>query len=166
VDPLLLEKLSNRLSELRNQGVELPDPASMAIRSVDGFYHFPSLVALAAGSEDNVISVVNYDPVRRTFLLSKDGKPDDIMELFWFGFETFPKDMILLYTSPEGGDELSYPEDMDTRVNLSLGIMREWKDSRSLEHSTGMYWRGETLDSLVLHLREGKRKDPADQRSQ
>jgi hypothetical protein len=166
VDPLLLERISDRLIGLKEKGIELPDPAEMAVRSVDGFYHFLSILSLAEGKEDNIVSVVNYDPVRRTFLLSKDGEPDDVMELFWFGFETFPEDMILVYIPPEKDHSLRSPEDLDRRVELSLGVMREWKDSRLLVHSTGTYWRGKNLDSLMDYIMEDQDNSAADQKSQ
>jgi len=166
VDPVLVERISGRLGELKEKGVDLPDPASLAIRSVDGFYFFPSLSDLSRGDQEKVISVINYDPVRRTFLLSRDGEPNEIMELFWFGFETFPTDMVLLYLPFEYGNGLNPPEDTGSRINLNIGIMKEWKDSRLLEHSTGIYWRGEGLDPLLEYLRTYHAGRSRDHRSQ
>ncbi len=166
VDPLLMERLTDRLAELQNEGTKLPDPAEMAVRSIDGFYHFPSLISIAEGKQESVVSVVNYDPVRRTFLLSKDGEPRDIMELFWFGFETFPGDMLLVHIPPADGNDLRSPEDMDRRVELSLAIMRDWKGSRILEHPTGIYWRGDNLDSLISFIRKYRKSGSGDQMSQ
>ncbi|MGA1848844.1 MAG: hypothetical protein ACMUHB_05840 [Thermoplasmatota archaeon] len=166
VDPLLMERLTDRLADLQEQGVKLPDPAEMAVRSIDGFYHFPSMLSIARGEQENVVSVVNYDPVRRTFLLSKDGEPRDIMELFWFGFETFPGDMILVHMPPVDGNDLRSPENLDRRVELSLAIMRDWKGSRILRHPTGTYWRGENLDSLIMFIKEYQSNGERDQMSQ
>ena len=95
-DPMLIDRLATSMEELRASGILIPQGSRMGIRSVDGFYYFPDLVSVSSNSEPEVVSIIEYDPVNRTFLLSGDGDPDNTAELFWFGFETFPQSHVML----------------------------------------------------------------------
>jgi len=147
-DPMLLEKIQTGLKELKDKGIVLPESASMAVRSIDGFYYFRDLKASMGPSEADLVSIVNYDPVRRTFILSGNGTVDDVGELFWFAFEAFDNDHVL-FREGKGETHFRSPDDMDQRVEMNLGILRSWKEEHLVRIKDQVLWRGPDLDSFL-----------------
>lgn len=146
-DPILMERLSRGLKDLASKGVKVPDGSSLAIRSIDGFYYFRDLAASSSDPASNVVSIVNYDPVRRTFILSGNGVVDDRCELFWFAFEAFPEDHVLFHSSgdlvPDGSLDL-----LEERLSFNFGILKSWNKENSLKNGAVFLFRGRDLNSL------------------
>ncbi|MGA1793470.1 MAG: hypothetical protein ACMUHM_05930 [Thermoplasmatota archaeon] len=146
-DPVLLEKLQTGIMELSERGVKVPEGSSMAVRSIDGFYYIPDLTGSLGTPDPEIVSIINYDPVRRTFILSGNGSVDDTTELFWFAFEAFGKDHVLFKGGIAGGVYRS-PDDLDQRLEFNLGILRSWKESNTLRSDDRFLWRGPDLQAL------------------
>jgi hypothetical protein len=152
-DPVLVEKLQEGLKEISRSGPDLPGNSSLAVRSVDGFYFIRSLDALISSVQPEMVSVVNYDPARRTFILSGKGEVNDLCELFWYAFEAFTTDSILFHDRGSGGD-LQAPDQMDERVSFNISRLQEWKVHRVMEEGSSVYWRGPALTDLFEFLRK------------
>ncbi|MEA3558395.1 MAG: hypothetical protein U9R75_03990 [Candidatus Thermoplasmatota archaeon] len=153
VDPILVEKLRDGLKEIEGLNKKLMWGSSLGVRSIDGFHYFPDLVSIARDPSVLSMSIVQYDPVRRTFLISGSGSSGNAeMELLWYAFEVFRSDqIILMFRSAEGG-ELHPPEQMDGRVNYFLSRIDGWKDSTVLKTDGMVLWRGADLASLFVFL--------------
>jgi hypothetical protein len=152
-DPILIERITEGIDELGKKGIELPLRSSLGVRSVDGFYHFRSLRDIGTKVQPDVISVVNYDPVRRTFILSGKGELNDISEFIWFAFEAFPMELIIFHSGTED-EEFTSPDQMDERVSFHLSKLRIWKDHQVLDEGSGFFWRGKKLEELFEFLEE------------
>jgi hypothetical protein len=152
-DPFLVEKITDRIKEIKKKGIHLPENSSLAIRSVDGFYYIRSMTTLDSAGESQIVSIVNYDPVRRTFILSGNGDLDDLCEFYWYAFEAFTMDLVIYHTS--GSDEeFRSPDQMDDRVSFNLSKLKVWKDERILEEGSHLFWKGKGLDDLFEFLVE------------
>jgi len=152
-DPILLDRLQVGIKELKEKGIHLPESSSLAIRSIDGFYYFRDLKETPGRSDNDLVSIVNYDPVRRTFILSGNGDVDDTGELFWFAFEAFESDHVL-FREGMGGADFHSPDDMGQRVEMNLGILRSWKEERLVRIKDQLLWRGPDLDSFIEMVQE------------
>lgn len=152
-DPVLIERITDRLKEIKGKGISIPDGASLAVRSVDGFYYIRSLNKIDLNLEPDIVSIVNYDPVRRTFILSGNGELDDVCEFFWYAFEAFSTDMILFHSNTSG-DKFKAPDQMDARVSFNLSKLQVWKDDQLMEDGTHIFWKGTGLDPLFKFISE------------
>ncbi|MBN1389511.1 MAG: hypothetical protein JXA22_02600 [Candidatus Thermoplasmatota archaeon] len=164
-DPVLMEKISEKFKEMSSNGVKIPRGSSLAVRSIDGFYYLRDAGYSMKDPLSDVVSVVNYDPVRRTFILSGNGEVDDGGELFWFAFEAFPEDNVLFHV-PEDPQGLVAPDDQKERISFNIGILERWRDTRSMKDSSGSFWRCKDLGSLFSMLSSeyeaGIRRGPSD----
>lgn len=153
IDPVLMERIGERFREISEKGIEVPKGASLAIRSVDGFYYVPTIGSLSTDDLARVVSIVNYDPVRRTFILSGSGMVDDLCELFWYAFEAFPSDTMIFH---DGGseEEIRAPDQMDARVSFNISRLHMWKEQEIMVENSRVFWRGRTLNGLMEFLIE------------
>jgi hypothetical protein len=152
-DPFLIERITDRVKEIKKMGILLPEDSSLAIRSVDGFYYIKSMTTLDSAGEPEIVSIVNYDPVRRTFILSGKGELDDLCEFYWFAFEAFLMDLVIYHTSGTD-EEFRAPDQMDDRVSFNLSKLKVWKDEQVLEDGSHIFWKGKGLDDLFEFLVE------------
>ncbi|MBN1538942.1 MAG: hypothetical protein JW939_02270 [Candidatus Thermoplasmatota archaeon] len=150
-DPILMERLSKNLRDLASKGVKVPDGSSLAVRSIDGFYYFRDLMASSRDPASGVVSIVNYDPVRRTFILSGNGEVDERCELFWFAFEAFREDHVLFHSSGDLYPD-SRPELLEERISFNIGILQKWKEQNPLKEGTVFLSRGRTLHSMFTMI--------------
>ena len=158
-DPLLMERIADGLDEVISRGVKIPGGSSMAVRSIDGFYYIRKLQGSVRGSEPGVVSVVNYDPVRRTFILSGSGEVDDAGELFWFAFEAFVEDSVLFLDPGENGP-FCLPDGLKGRVSKNLNILKDWNKKNPRREDTCLMWRGRDLDSFFSFLEKEYPMEP------
>ncbi|MFO8051620.1 MAG: hypothetical protein R6V01_07985 [Thermoplasmatota archaeon] len=153
-DPLLIDKLREGLTDMEDPKKRLGACTSLGIRSMDGFYFFPDAREVLEEDKDP-ISVVQYDPVRRVFLLSdRTGSGNEIMELFWYAFKVFPDDHVLLLCSWDKKRNLDVPERTDERVDMILSIMKDWKQDPRLAKEGMVFWRGKDLISLFSFIND------------
>jgi hypothetical protein len=151
-DPVLMDRIKETIGDAIEKGTILPLNSSLAIRSVDGFYFIEDLNGFLKGPDTKIVSVVNYDPVRRTFILSGSGEVNDLCELIWYGFEAFTTDTIIFYTRGDQ-DPIKSPDQMDARVSYNISRLTLWKDGPLLKEGSSFLWRGSTLEALVEVLR-------------
>lgn len=147
-DPVLIERIGDRLKELKEKGISIPDNSSLAVRSVDGYYYFRSLNTLGSDKGSDIVSIVNYDPVRRTFILSGNGVLDDLCEFFWYTFEAFSTDMMIFHSN-SSNEDFRAPDQMDERVSFNISRLQSWRDSDILEDGPHIFWKGIGLDELI-----------------
>jgi hypothetical protein len=152
-DPVLMERIADRFKELAEKGIQPPSTSSIAIRSVDGFYFISMLERMVKGLEPKIVSVVNYDPARRTFILSGSGEVNDLCELIWYAFEAFTSDSVIFH---DAGSEIDLraPDQMDERVSFNISKLQIWKDDPILEDGSRLLWRGKGIDQLIDLLME------------
>ncbi|MFW3147332.1 MAG: hypothetical protein ACMUIE_11055 [Thermoplasmatota archaeon] len=149
VDPVLLDRLRTALDDLKASGAVLPGGLSLAVRSIDGFYYLRDLDSLAGSREPDILSVVNYDPSRRTFLLGgRRGRPDDKVELIWFAFKVFESEGLILIHRQEGAPEKEDERDVEKRIEHFLSMVRIWKKENPIVHGGAKYWRLKNLGEL------------------
>lgn len=155
VDPVLSEKLKEGMESVGQLKARIGEGSYLAVRSIDGFHCFIGPEGLASRGRCETISVIQYDPVRRTFLLSSSkGRMVPLLELLWYAFEVFSDERILLIYGITGKDPLAPPDRTEDRVSYYLSIIRSWKENANYDIGSMKLWRGSVLSSLLDHIKE------------
>ncbi len=148
IDPNLIERLEALSRRLRNRGLKSPALFSLAIRSIDGFYTTRNdTTPLDTGWRD-LIDVVEYDPLRDSFLTTTPGEVSELAGLFWYAFNAFPETMIISALSNRDPRPLEIPDASELRNDRMIEIIRTWKGEVSIEVDELVLWRGGMIEEL------------------
>jgi len=149
VDPRvsgMLEDLSNRTVE---EDLREPSYFSLAVRSIDGFYCTKKGALPTQLSDQDLVDVVDFDPVRGWMLTGGGERPDDSSAFLWFAHKAFFHDNMFLLVSLENR---TLPDPISYRGAASAGSMldtvSEWKGSNHLIKWGFLLWRGS--DPLLM----------------
>jgi hypothetical protein len=165
VEPLLEERISSLMSELRSADPPQSSSLALAVRAVDGFF-------VTTGRSDplrgplSLVRVIEYDPIRQVFLLAGDRDPDPWAVLFWYCFKVFPQDGVACAFGDPG--EPVFPDEPEARAGSLLGCMSRWKVENPLRYLDRSLFRCPTMDTLRDHLLKmfKELKDQDQERSQ
>jgi len=145
---LLEEKVRNVIVRLKDEGVTFGQGSFASVRTMEGFCHFPDIVALIReGSEleSRSFTVIDHDPSRRTFCISGEGEGSTALEISWFCLRAFPEDVLVIGSPDENEKDDHVPEGVQERLDHYLGMLRAWKGSRTIASSGYALYRGQDL---------------------
>ena len=158
---LLGEKVQNLITRLSKDGVQFKEGSFASVRTMGGFCHFPDLPTLlkVKGHQDlPSFTVIEYDPIRRAFIINGDGQGSLALEISWYCFRAFPDDVLVLglpSSTKEGND---VTERDDDRIRNYLGMLKAWKGQSRTDFLGFSLLKAKNLDVDAENLIENEIK--------
>ena len=116
----LIEKVEALIDDVRKGGGVIPDGSELVIRSIDGFVQFKDLKNRDLMSSE-ILTIIEFDPSRGTFLTSGEGKADLVSEASWYIMKALT-DHHILFMFKEEGSTGEIPEESRSRSRVFLDV--------------------------------------------
>ncbi len=162
----LIERMEELISTVKDSGVDIPAGTSVAIRSFEGFVYFGD-ISRTPIEDSTVLRVIEYDPMRGTFLVGGDGRADRGTEICWYVLRALPDIHVVLVErkgkeSDSGGMErlVGKEEHVRSMVNIAAAL----RERGHAEYDPFTIRGFATLDSLEKYMM--KRGNDVQSRSQ